>query len=144
MVVPFLLLMAGLSLLACQGPGLEPKTRNLSIIMGEGEILQAVGGEDKLTGEFHRWEPSVLVAFKGDTIKLKVTNPRGNAHSFGLPAFGVTTPRLEPRGGTAEATFVLNEAGVFTWVCALPHDHDKNNCDLDHARMTGQFIVLER
>ena len=139
-----LALIGGLAWVACGGGGLEPKVRDFDLIMGEGEIIQEVDGTEQLTGEFHRWEPSVLVAFVGDTINLKVTNPRGSAHSFALPGFGVMSPRLEPRGGTATLSFQVDKAGVFPWMCALPYDPESGDCDLDHKRMVGQLIVLER
>ena len=129
-----------------QGPAgpQGPATQNLSIIMGEGEIIQEVNGEEELTGEFHRWEPSVLVVNKGDTVNLTVTNPRGHAHSFILPEFGVVTPRLESRGGTAEVSFVADKAGTFQFACGLPYDEELGDCGLDHKRQAGYLIVLER
>ena len=129
-----------------QGPAgpQGPATQNLSIVMGEGEIIQEVNGEEELTGEFHRWEPSVLVVNKGDTVNLTVTNPRSHAHSFILPEFGVVTPRLESRGGTAEVSFVADKAGTFQFACGLPYDEELGNCGLDHKRQVGYLIVLER
>ena len=142
LVIGTMVLVASFILSACQaGPG--PVTRDFSIIMGEGEIIQEVDGEEMLTGEFHRWEPAVLVANVGDTIRLEVTNPRGSAHSFILPEFGVVTPRLEKRGGTATVEFTLAKAGIYQFACGLPQDDAAGNCDADHKRMVGYFIVLE-
>lgn len=126
------------------GEGVTPKTQELWIVMGEGEIIQEVDGEEKLTGEFHRWEPSVLIANKGDTVKLNVTNPRGNAHIFALPEFDVETPRLEKRGGTTDVEFVADKAGVFQYKCALDPDEELGNCDADHKRQVGYLIVMDR
>ncbi len=123
----------------------NPETQNLSLRMGEGKIIQEVGEEDAITGEFHRWEPSVLVVNKGDTVVLTVENPRSKYHSFALPEFGVTTPKLEPRGGTAMVTFTADKAGTFQFVCGTPfsREGDATDCHLDHERPVGYLIVLE-
>lgn len=144
----------------------SPKTQRFSIIMGEGEIIQEakedkatgetkivseeMGGEEMLTGEFHRWEPGVLVVKKGDKVELTVQNPRSHAHSFVLPDFGVDTGRIPGRAEQPDAakrtvavTFTADKAGVFRFFCAVPFDHHAGNCDADHARMVGYLIVLE-
>ncbi len=118
-------------------------THSLDLIMGEGETIAEVDGEDVITAEFHRWEPDVIVVNKGDIVDLTVTNPRGSAHSFILPDFGVVTPRLDPRGGTAQVTFTADKAGVFQFACGLPYDADAGDCDPEHRRMVGYLIVLE-
>jgi len=126
------------------GTGVTPKDQHLKIVMGEGEIIQEVEGKETLTGEFHRWEPAVLVVNKGDTVHLTVENPRGNAHSLTLPDFGVTTPLLEARGGIAEVVFVADKAGTFQFKCGSEYDGALGICDVDHKRMVGNLIVLER
>lgn len=50
-------------------------TRTFNIALGEARVVEEVGGKDELGGTFHRWEPPVLVAFRGDTIALNVGNP---------------------------------------------------------------------
>jgi hypothetical protein len=114
--------------------------------MGEGETIEEVDEEDTLTGEFHRWEPAVLVAYKGDTIKLEVSNPRSKVHNLILPDFGVATPKLDPRGGTATVEFVAGKAGVFQYACGVPFDREGGalDCNLDHKRQVGYLIVLDR
>ncbi len=131
------------------GQGLTPTTQKLTIIMGEGEIIQEIDGEEQLTGEFHRWEPPVLVVKDGDTVELTVVNPRSNAHSFVLSDYGVDTGRIPGRveepnitKRTVTVTFVADKAGVFTYRCGMAFDPDAGNCDPDHARMVGQLIVL--
>jgi hypothetical protein len=126
------------------GAGLEPQIQSYDIRMGEGELIQVVDGKDQLTGEFHRWEPDVMVVTKGDTVRLHVTNPRGAAHILMVPEFGVTTPRLEKRGGEADVEFVADKAGVFQYMRALPYDAENEDCDLDHKRQVGYLIVMER
>ena len=140
-------LVVPLILAACQtsAGGSKPVTQNLSIMMGEGTMIHELeNGEEELTGEFHRWEPAVLMAFTGDTIILTVTNPHPNAHSFMLPEFGVITPLLEPQGGTAVVEFTVDEAGIFQFACGLPYDNEAGYCAIDHEHMVGYLTVLER
>ncbi len=156
-IVVAMSIVASLILSACQGAvgpagpagpsgKVEPAVQNLSIILGEGKTIGEVNDEEEITGEFHRWEPSVLVAFKGDTIKLTVTNPRSKVHSLIIPDFGVATPKLDPRGGTATVEFTVDKAGVFQFACGtnFSRDGDAKDCNLDHKRQVGNLIVLER
>ncbi len=166
LIVIAVTLMASLILSACQGATgpagpagpagpvgsagsagkVEPTVQNFSIALGEGKVIGEVGEKDEITGEFHRWEPSVLVVNKNDTVILNVTNPRSKVHSFLLPDFGVATPGMEPRGGTATVEFVADKAGVFQYSCGIPFDRDAGalDCNLDHKRQVGYLIVLER
>jgi len=118
-------------------------TQNFDLVMGEGETIAEVDGEEEIVAEFHRWEPGVIVVNKGDTVNLAVSNPRGSAHSFILPDFGVATTRLEPRGGTAQVSFVADKAGVFQFACGLSPDEALGNCDPDHLSQVGYLIVLD-
>jgi len=129
--------------------GSAPRTHHLTVVMGEGEIIQDVNGTDELTGEFHRWEPGVLVMKKCDTIVLTVQNPRSNIHSFAIPTLGVDTGPIAgkvvqpPSGAEKTVTISTCQAGTYQFTCNTPHDHDAGECDPDHARMTGYLIVLE-
>ena len=147
LLVTTAVMVISLILAGCAAPTAQssPETQNLSLRMGEGKIIQEVGEEDAITGEFHRWEPSVLVVNKGDTVVLTVENPRSKYHSFALPEFGAATPALEPRGGTATVTFTADKAGTFQFVCGTPfsREGDATDCNLDHERQVGYLIVLE-
>ena len=131
-----------------QGLGLEPKTRAFDIIVGGGKEING-GGEgeelEALIGVVSRWEPSVLMAFVGDTVILTVTNPSEEYHIFilRLPDGFVVSPLLEP-GGTAVVEFTVAEAGVFKFFCGLAYDAESASCTLYHELMTGYLIVLER
>ncbi len=152
LIVVALVLVITIFLSACQGQEAGPLTRDFSIIMGEGEIIGEIAhdGEDVvegIIGEFHRWEPNVLVAYKGDTIRLEVTNPRGSTHSFVLEEFLVDTELLKARGGTKTVEFTVDKAGIFQFECGEEwKDEDTQEltgeCDPDHKRMVGYFIVL--
>lgn len=119
------------------------RTQRFKIIMGEGEVIAEIQGEDQLTGEYHRWEPGTIVVHQGDRVILEIVNPRKNVHSFILPDFGVDTGRLEPRGGSATIEFVADKSGVFQYLCGTPHDHALGLCDPDHGTMVGYLVVLQ-
>lgn len=125
----------------------ESQTRSFDIELGEVEFFANTeneeGAEDAVFVELHRWSPNTIVVNKGDTVVLKVTNPRGNYHSFSIPEFGVSTSMLDPRGGTETVEFVADKAGTFTFSCGVPYNPDRQWCDPDHAMMTGTLMVLD-
>ena len=118
------------------------KTQTFEVVLGEGEVI----GEEseKIIGEFHRWEPPVLVVRKGETVVITAKNPRKHFHTLSIPAFGVTSGLLEPRKGEQTLRFVADKAGVFPYVCGLEWGGPGSpTCDPDHKRMVGHLIVLE-
>ncbi len=125
-----------------------PQTAYITLVMGEGEIIQKVNGTDQLTGEFHRWEPDTLVVNKGDTVVLTVKNPRSNNHSFELAAYGLDSGEIlgklaaPPSGGEWTVTFVADKAGTFQFKCGISFNETVGDCDPDHSRMVGYLVVL--
>ena len=107
------------------------------------DLLSLLGEEEIVEVEIHPWHPTSIVVNKGDTVVLKISNPRGSIHSFAIPQFGVSTGNLEPRGGTETIEFVADKAGVFTFICNTPYVPEQNWCSADHTTMTGTIIVLE-
>ena len=138
----FFLIAAGLmlALAACQPAA---GTQSFTLIMGEGQVIGEVDGEEVLTGEYHRWEPNVFVVHKGDNVALTVMNPRKNIHSFFLPGYNLDSGPLEPRSGEVTLEFTADQAGVFQWICNIPNDAAEGECDADHETMIGYLIVLE-
>jgi hypothetical protein len=140
-------LLVGIGLLPSRLPissAAAAKIQKFNLIMGEGEVIGEVGGKDQIIGEFHRWEPPVLVAFKGDTVVINVSNPRRHTHTLVIPDYGISTKVLAPRGGSETVRFSASKTGTFQFVCGLPHDEATGACDPDHRRMTGYLIVLDR
>ena len=142
-------------LVGCSPAGTyEPKTQTIDIFINErkavaeGALNELLGEENHadLITEFYKWEPEVIVVQKGDTIVLNVTNPRGSVHGLEVPAFGIDTGPLEPRGGTATIEFVAAEAGTFEYKCSIPFDPntDPQNCHPEHEFQVGTIIVLDR
>lgn len=119
------------------------RVQRFRIIMGEGEVIAEVQGEDVLTGEYHRWEPGTIVVNQGDRVILEIVNPRKNIHSFVLSAFNIDTGQLQPRGGSATVEFTADKAGVFQFLCGTPQNKELKHCDPDHSTMVGYFIVLQ-
>lgn len=144
LVVASLVLLAVLAF-ACAPAAPAPKTQTFDLIMGEQiTIAEAETGEDEEVGEFHRWEPAVLVVNKGDTVVIHVTNPRKNVHGFAIPDLGVSTGPLDPRGGEETVQFVADRAGVFKFACNQPWDAETGICNIDHDFMVGYLLVLDR
>jgi len=139
------LVLGGASLAMVLSPTTQGAARvqRFRIIMGEGEVIAEVQGEDVVTGEYHRWEPGTLVVHQGDRVILEIVNPRKNIHSFVLSAFNIDTGHLEPRGGSATVEFTADKAGVFQFICGTPHNHDLNQCDPDHGTMVGYLVVIQ-
>ena len=133
--------------------GDKPKTQVINMYIGE---IKAAGTESlesvlpdagkMLIAEFHTFNPNIIVVFKGDTVQLNITNPRGGNHSLAIPDFNVDTGLIAARGGTATVEFVAAKAGAFTFKCNTPWDPNKDprDCDPDHEFMTGTLIVLDR
>lgn len=147
-IAALLVSVGALGMVFLRPAGRVPTTQYLTILMGEGEIIQVVNGSEELTGEFHRWEPDVLVVGLGDTVVLTVKNPRSNIHSLRLDAFGVNTGDIDgkvaapPSGSETTVTFVASQGGVFRFFCDTSFVEATGECDPDHARMVGYLVVL--
>jgi heme/copper-type cytochrome/quinol oxidase subunit 2 len=130
--------------------GVQPKVQKFKIQLGEGKIIEEVNEEEKITGEFHRWEPPVIVVKKGDTVELTVVNDNSHAHSFVLPDFNVNTGRIpgkleqpDEAKRTVTVRFVADKAGIFIFFCGIPFNPAKNDCAPDHSYIVGYPVVLE-
>ena len=78
------------------------------------------------------WLPSVIVAKKGDTVKIhavtKIAGP--NTHGFAIDQFKVETIVVNDKPTDIE--FIANKAGIFPIRCQLHAPH-----------IGGQLLVLE-
>ncbi len=110
------------------------------------DLLPPTETSEDLITEYYHWEPIVLVVHKGDKVTLNVSNPRGTIHNLAIPAFGLDTGPLTPRGGEATLEFVADRAGSFPYMCTIPWDHttDPETCHPDHKYMTGTLLVLNK
>ncbi|MEE9116444.1 MAG: plastocyanin/azurin family copper-binding protein [Thermoplasmata archaeon] len=150
----------GMSFLAPASPA--PATQEFTIIQNEREIIgcvnQTTGSvvvedidpdcEEEIVGEYHAWEPAVIVVNKGDTVVLTIKNAMDHNHGLMIPAFAVDTGKIlgrldnPPIGSEITVTFVADESGVFQYMCSVPHEHGTNDCAEDHNSIVGYLIVL--
>jgi nitrosocyanin len=75
------------------------------------------------------WEPSSVVAKKGDTVKLKLINRHDDEHGYEIAEFGI---KEVVAGKPKEISFTASKAGIFPI-----------KCHLHPAHVVGQMVVLE-
>jgi len=85
---------------------------------------------DLLEGS-NRFTPAVIVAYKGDTLRLKVTNLGDKTHGFAIDEFKVKTEIEKGKSETIEVK--ADQLGAF-----------RVYCQLHAAHMGGQLLVLPR
>ena len=76
------------------------------------------------------WEPTSIVARKGDTVTLTLVNRHADEHGFEIAAFGVKEVVAAEKTNTVK--FTADKAGIYPIKCHLHPPH-----------VTGQLIVLE-
>lgn len=79
----------------------------------------------------NRFSPSVIVAYQGDTLKLKVTNLGDKEHGFSIDEYKIA--EIVDKGKTNAVEITANAPGVFRVYCQLHAPH-----------MGGQLLVLPR
>jgi len=134
-----------LSLLALATPGAPARspaaedraTIDLSLLItGRG----AIGGP----AESHLYDPQLLVARRGDRVRLHVTNGSHFRHGIEIVGYGVKTRPLTGGPQAAQTlTFVAERAGIFEYRCYLPYDPATATCSPDHDQMVGHLVVLD-
>ncbi len=123
-----------------------------------------IGPEGAVFATVHNIVPATIVVNKGDTVRLTVMNLGLHNHGFAIPEYGIdlmvggrniTGERGDPGKGKLHGTstggpsartvtFVANKAGVFTYMCNLPYNKEKFDCNPLHERIIGQLIVIDR
>ena len=76
------------------------------------------------------WEPTSIVAKKGDTVTLTLVNRHVDEHGYEIAAFGVKEVVAAEKTNTVK--FTADKAGIYPIKCHLHPPH-----------VTGQLIVLE-
>ena len=124
-----------------------PKVQNLTVTLAMGGITNTSGTSDSLaTLENHRWDPSVLVVHKGDTVNLRIVNDDDHIHSLVMIDYAINSGRLAA-GQSVTKTFVADKAGVFLFECGIPYT-PPNDCAPDHLTVdgtpsiTGYLVVI--
>jgi nitrosocyanin len=93
-----------------------------------GEVAQTVVNIETPQG-VKIWEPTSLVAKKGDVVKLKLINRHADEHGYEIAAFGVK--EVVPGNKSKDISFTVNQAGIFPI-----------KCQLHPAHVVGQLVVL--
>lgn len=90
----------------------------------------------------HLYNPQLLVARHGDTVRLRVINQTFYGHGIEVVGYDVRSGRLS--GGAAETlSFTVNQPGVFEYRCYLPYDPATATCAPDHDHMIGHLVVID-
>lgn len=76
------------------------------------------------------WEPTSVVAKKGDTVALKLINRHADEHGYEIAAFGVK--EVVDGNKSKDVSFTVDKAGIFPI-----------KCHLHPAHVVGQLLVLE-
>ena len=76
------------------------------------------------------WEPTSLVAKKGDTVALRLINRHADEHGYEIAAYGIK--EVVEGTKTKDVTFKADKAGIFPI-----------KCHLHPAHVVGQLLVLE-
>ncbi len=76
------------------------------------------------------WEPTSVVAKKGDKVTLRLVNKHADEHGYEIAAFGVK--EVVAGDKTSTVSFTVDKAGIFPI-----------KCHLHPAHVVGQLVVLE-
>ncbi|MGH7308915.1 MAG: cupredoxin domain-containing protein [Candidatus Rokuibacteriota bacterium] len=101
----------------------------LGLPAGAGEVELTVVNIETPQG-VKIWEPSSVVAKKGDTVKLKLINRHADEHGYEIAAFGIK--EVVDGNKTKDVSFTATKAGIFPI-----------KCHLHPAHVVGQFVVLD-
>lgn len=114
--------------LAVLGAALAPR-----FARSEGEAVRSFSVANIEYKGSKLWLPGTLIAKKGETVKIKLTNntPSGK-HGFAIDAVGVKV-EVAADGQPALVEFKAAEAGLFPIYCQLHPAH-----------IGGQLLVLEK
>jgi nitrosocyanin len=76
------------------------------------------------------WEPTSIMAKKGDKVTLRLINKHADEHGYEIAAFGVK--EVVAGDKTSTVSFTADKSGVFPI-----------KCHLHPAHVVGQMVVLE-
>ncbi len=136
-------------------PANTPVTRDIFLVAGEwkttlsnttlpagsmltnGTVLTqswVISGSTKVDVERYRWDPVVLVATKGDTLRITVHVVNGNDHTFIISEYNVDVTNLDKvfrytPSDKPGLQFVADKAGIFQYTCTT------------HIGMSGYLFV---
>jgi plastocyanin len=83
--------------------------------------------------EVYGYAPSTLVAYSGDTLRVTITNPEDDAHTFVINDPVERTGVALPPQATTTVTIIARAPGIYMFHCTVP---------AHQPFMVGQLIVL--
>jgi len=110
------------------------------------DVSLLITGEGSIGGRAlsHLYDPQLLVARRGDTVRLRVMNQSFYRHGIEIVGYGIRTGPLTGGEHASEVlTFVADKPGIFVYRCYLPHDPSSATCAPDHDSMIGHLVVIE-
>jgi FtsP/CotA-like multicopper oxidase with cupredoxin domain len=92
----------------------------------------------------HYYNPSMIVARKGDRVRVRFRNLTFASHGIEFEGYGVRTGVLPggPRG-IETVEFVADRPGVFRFKCYVPYEPAAGMCSPDHDTQIGYLVVLD-
>jgi plastocyanin len=118
-------------------PAAKPATLDVDL------IITGLGAAGE-PGRHHYYNPSMIVARRGDVLRVRFSNLTFNTHGLEFEGYGVRTRPL-PGGpkGQETVTFVADRPGVFRFKCYIPYDPATGDCSPDHDTQVGYLVVLD-
>ncbi len=117
--------------------GAEPATITLDLLITG---LGAAGGP----ATHHYYHPSMIVARRGDRLRIRFMNMTFASHGIEFEGYNVRTGVLPggPRGQEV-VEFVADRPGVFRFKCYVPYEPAAGMCSPDHDTQIGYLVVLD-
>lgn len=109
----------------------EMKMKFEGMKMAPKPAVREIAVTSDLLSASNRFTPSVILAYQGDTLKLKVTNLGDKEHGFSIDEYKVA--EVVDKGKTISVEIKADTTGVF-----------RVYCQLHAAHMGGQLLVLPR
>ncbi|MDR7480903.1 MAG: hypothetical protein QN183_12900 [Armatimonadota bacterium] len=120
---------------ASRPPAGPPATVDLTL------LITATGGPTP-QATHHAYNPQMIVARRGDLLRLRVMNLSLFTHGLVFEGLDARTQALY--GGAEEAVSVVaGKGGVFPYRCYIPYDPVARSCSPDHETMVGYLVVLD-
>jgi hypothetical protein len=133
-----------LSVLSLPSVGRGPSAAPPAPAMLEVDLIITGLGAAGEAATHHYYNPSMIVARRGDTLRVRFSNLTFATHGLEFEGYGVRTRPLPggPRGQET-VTFVVDKPGVFRFKCYIPYDPTAGNCSPDHDTQVGYLVVLD-
>ena len=107
----------------------KPQTRDLLVTAVPLLVHEQTGIFDYLKQDFGKggllrgrevwaWSPNTLTVYQGDTVRVTVSNPGGDDHTFTITQVGFSIK--VPAQSVVHSSFVVPRPGVYKFFCSIP------------------------